>query len=119
MSGKGKKRRAGFYGDNYFQSSAWNQRTYAMYRNWIYAIALTRFKWVNLPPTCNERYLEWTLLNQGVATIAFPKKQPGVFYSTITAHGSHSETTGGASRSHLETARWSGRIWNAFRSTTR
>lgn len=85
MSGKGKKRRAGFYGDNYFQSSAWNQRTFAMYRNWIYAIALTRFKWVNLPPTCNERYLEWTLLNQGVATIAFPKKQPGVFYSTQAA----------------------------------
>lgn len=85
MSGKNKRKRVGFYGDNYFQSSAWNTRTFSMYRHWIYALALTRFKWVNLPATCNERYLEWTLLRWGVATIAFPKKQPGVFYSTQAA----------------------------------
>ena len=43
---------------------------------------MKRFKWLNLPKTCDERYLEWTLLHQGVATIAFPHKQQGVFYST-------------------------------------
>ena len=53
-------------------------------------IALSRFEWVNLPVTCDERFLEWILLTQGFATIAFPKSQPGVFFSTqavVTSSG--------------------------------
>lgn len=71
----------GFYSDRYWQSADWNRRNFQLYRNWIYALALSRFKWLNLPETCDERFLEWTLLTQGMATIAFPRKQKGVFYS--------------------------------------
>ena len=69
----------------YWQSPSYTNRTYAMYRNQILSLALTRFEWHGLPPTCNARYLEWTLLTQGQATISFPKSQPGTFYSTQVA----------------------------------
>lgn len=42
------------------------------YLSQIEALALNRFKWVNLPETCNERYLEYTLLHSGMALIAKP-----------------------------------------------
>lgn len=72
----------GLSSDMYWQSPSFTNRVYTMYRNQILSLALTRFEWHNLPPTCNARFLEWTLLTQGQATIAFPKDQPGVFYST-------------------------------------
>ena len=68
--------------DLYWQSASFTNRMYNMYRNQILSLALTRFEWHNLPPTCNARFLEWTLLTQGQATISFPKDQEGVFYST-------------------------------------
>ena len=55
-----------------------------MLHDQIVGMALTRFKWVNLPSTCDERYLEVTLLSQGIATIARPVKQVG----SLTAAGS-------------------------------
>ena len=69
----------------YWQSAGYNNRLFTMYRNQIIAMALNRFKWVGLPKTCNERYLEYTLLFQGLATIAFPRRQRGIFYSTQVA----------------------------------
>lgn len=45
-------------------------------------IALTRFKWLNLPKTCDAWFLEYNLLYFGYATIAFPHNKPGVFFST-------------------------------------
>lgn len=59
-----------------------DQKLYRMFLDQIVSLALTRFEWVNLPPTCDERFLEWTLLTDGMATIACPKKQMGTFYST-------------------------------------
>jgi len=71
--------------DNYWQTSDYNSALFMMYRQQIIKLAMSRFKWVNLPPTCNERYLEMTLLFQGIATIAFPSRQRGTFYSTQVA----------------------------------
>ena len=68
--------------DMYWQSPSFTNRMYNMYRNQILSLALTRFEWHNLPATCNARFLEWTLLTQGQATISFPKDQEGIFYST-------------------------------------
>lgn len=79
------RRHGGIDLDMYWQSADYNSNLFMMYRQQIIKLALSRFKWVNLPPTCNERYLEMTLLYQGIATIAFPKKQRGVFYSTQVA----------------------------------
>lgn len=79
-----KQRRQGCWGngDMFWQSAAYNTGLFMSYRQQIIKLAMNRFKWVNLPKTCNERYLEGTLLFQGCATIAFPKSQRGIFYST-------------------------------------
>lgn len=68
--------------DMYWSTAAYNGALFSMFRQQIITIAMTRFQWINLPSSCDERYLEWTLLTQGMATIAFPKAQPGTFYST-------------------------------------
>ena len=49
----------------YWQTAGYNQRLYRMFRAEMLGMCLNRFKWVNLPKTCNERYLELTLLVQG------------------------------------------------------
>lgn len=85
MSRRSKQRKPkGFYGNNYWQSADFNQRLYNGFRTQILNLAMSRFKWINLPATCDERFLEWTLLLQGVATIATPSrgKRKGSFYST-------------------------------------
>ena len=69
-------------GRMFWQSQTYNQRLVQTYRNTIVQMAMSRFRWLNLPPTCDERFLEWTLLYEGVATICFPRSQPGTFYST-------------------------------------
>ena len=78
------KRNKGFYGNNYWQSADYNQRLFLSYRTQILNLALSRFRWLNLPTTCDERFLEWTLLTQGVATLAHPKrgKYSKFLYST-------------------------------------
>lgn len=67
--GKNKKTLKGAL--NFWQSSDLNSRTYIMYRDWILAMAIKRYKWTGLPDTCDVRYLEWTLATQGQATIAY------------------------------------------------
>jgi hypothetical protein len=67
--------------DVFFQSAFFNQRIYEMYRQWLDALALSRFKWINLPASCDERYLEYNLFFQGMATIAFPKNAEDMVYS--------------------------------------
>lgn len=76
------KQPCGRFNQMFWQTDAYNNRLYNYYRNLIMQIAMSRFRWVNLPKTCNARYLEWTLLTEGVATIAFPRAMRGTFYST-------------------------------------
>lgn len=56
----------------YWQTEAYNQQLFAMFQNDLIELALSRFRWLNLPETCNECFLEWTLLTEGAATLAFP-----------------------------------------------
>lgn len=79
------KLQPGIYTDTYWQSAAYSTQLYRTIHNQVVNMAITRFKWLNLPETCNERYLEYTLFWRGAATIAHPKSQPGVFYSTQMA----------------------------------
>lgn len=69
------------WGDHYWQSAAFNQQTFQMYLDWLMGLAMSRFQWTGLPKTCDERFIEWTLLTQGVCTIAKPKGTDK-FYST-------------------------------------
>ena len=66
-----------------WQSSEINTRSYMMYRDWIMSLAMMRYRWVGLPDSCDRRYLEWTLLTQGVATIA--RSESGIWASTQVA----------------------------------
>lgn len=56
----------------YWQTEAYNQQLFNIFQNDLIELALSRFRWVGLPETCNERYLEWTLLTEGSATLAYP-----------------------------------------------
>lgn len=56
----------------YWQTEAYNQHLFNMFQNDLIELALSRFRWVGLPETCNERYLEWVLLKEGAATLAYP-----------------------------------------------
>ena len=70
---------------NYVQSIDLNERLYMYYRNLITQMAMSRYRWINLPKTCDERYLEWVLTMEGCATIAFPNKMRGTFLSLKAA----------------------------------
>lgn len=65
-----KKKGCGHSKKNHVESVRLNRRTYMMYRDWIMSLAIMRYRWINLPESCDSRYLEWTLLTQGVATIS-------------------------------------------------
>lgn len=73
----------------FWQSQDYNLKLVTMYRNVIVQMAMSRFRWLNLPPTCDERFLEWTLLYEGVACICYPKTQEGTFYSTRATFDTH------------------------------
>lgn len=68
-----------------WQSAQLNSRLYIYYRNIITQMAMSRFRWINLPKTCDERYMEWVLTMEGCATIAFPSKMRGTFLSLKAA----------------------------------
>lgn len=61
-----------------WDSYSLNQHVNIMFRNQILRLALARFKWVNLPETCNAAYLERTLLFNSWATIAFNPDNPNL-----------------------------------------
>lgn len=72
---RGYKQRRCFKPDaraTYWQTAAYNQQLFNMFQNDLMELALSRFRWVGLPETCNERFLEWTLMSEGSATLAFP-----------------------------------------------
>lgn len=67
--------------DRYWQTAAYNENLRGMLFDDIMQLALSRFKWVDLPETCDEWYLEWCLVHDGCATIAQPASHPGTFLS--------------------------------------
>ena len=72
----------------HWQSADLNKRLYNYYYDIILKMAISRFRWLNLPKTCDERYLEYTLITEGMASIAFPHKLEGKFLSLqCTPHG--------------------------------
>lgn len=77
-----------FFRSNYWQTSGYNQALFQAFRTQIINLALTRFKWINLPATCDARFLEWTLLFNGLATIAKPKDK-NAWYSTQATIDGH------------------------------
>lgn len=65
----------------YWQASELNQRYMQFFRTQLLQLALARFRWINLPPTCDARYLEMQLCFNGQATIAAAREHPDTFMS--------------------------------------
>ena len=72
-----------------WQTAQINTRLYQYYVDIMLKMAMSRFQWLNLPPTCDSRYLEFILITQGMASIAFPKKMQGKFLSLQCAPHGH------------------------------
>lgn len=70
------------FGLNYWGTQDYNARLYNYYRDIMLKMATSRFRWVGLPKTCDQRFLNRTLALEGVASIAFPTKMEGTFFST-------------------------------------
>ena len=63
----------------FLDSAALNDSTYMDYLNRFKRIALSMFEWVNLPKSCNARYLEMCLFYNGQAALL---KDKGIFINT-------------------------------------
>lgn len=64
-----------------------NMQTYESYVNRLTELALSRFKWKNLPNTCDERFLELTLFKNGSALL-FNDDVMGIVHTPFSANGS-------------------------------
>lgn len=53
--------------DGFLPSLELNKLTYVSYFNRLKALTISRFEWVNLPPSIDERFLELTLFEDGKA----------------------------------------------------
>lgn len=87
MPKRGRRRKKRNNGQMYWQTAGYNTQLFEAFRMQIINLALSRFKWVNLPPTCDERFLEWTLLVNGIATIARPKGMDSFFSTQASTLG--------------------------------
>ena len=63
----------------YWQSQIIERDASIMYEDWMWSIAMGRFRWEGLPDTCNERFLEWELLTNGIAAIS--RDDAGIWWS--------------------------------------
>lgn len=80
--GKNKNRR-GFSPTNFWESDAYNQFAYQNNIDTLLALAMNRFRWVGLPDTCDERFLEKQLHKTGMATICHPQEMPDMWQTLI------------------------------------
>lgn len=85
MGKKNRNKRGGFYADNFWESADYNARTYNSNLDFLISLALNRFRWVNLPETCDARFLEKTLLRNGIATLSYKRDESIRIYTTLQA----------------------------------
>lgn len=65
---KGRNNVNGPKGDREFwNAKKCNDRTFIQYYNRLVDLCISQFEWINLPPTCDRRFLELTLMADGMA----------------------------------------------------
>lgn len=69
----------------YWQTDDYNALCYQVNVDMLLAIAVNRFRWVGLPPTCDPRFLEIQLHRSGIATIAHAENTPDVWQTLMAA----------------------------------
>lgn len=80
--GKSRNRYRQKHGD-YWESAAYNQRTLGKNLSILLSLAMNRFRWLGLPDTCDERFLELTLHRTGIATICHSRETPDIWQTLI------------------------------------
>lgn len=85
MGKKNRGKRRDFYGDNFWQTESYNFRSFNKNFDMLLAIAMNRFRWVNLPDTCDSRFLERCLHQYGVATLSYVLDEPTRIFTTLQA----------------------------------
>lgn len=88
MSRKRKKNSTCGYGDDvYWQSADLNYRQYLHYYYMMQDIMINRYKWLNLPDSIDERFLEMTLFRNGVAVVFKPWFTDKLLGTQVTPSG--------------------------------
>lgn len=82
---RAKRNDGGWYSDNFWQSANFNGRAYQKNLFMLVSLAMNRFRWVGLPDTCDERFLEYSLLRNSYATICHEKDMPDVWQTLQAA----------------------------------
>jgi hypothetical protein len=80
-----KKRRGQESNPYYWQTEEYNQLCLQVNIDMLLAIAVNRFRWEGLPPTCDPRYLEIQLHRSGIATICHDADTPDVWQTLMAA----------------------------------
>ena len=85
MGSKRREKRKNFFGDHYWQSADYNFRAYHKNLDMLLSLAVNRFRWVNLPETCDARFLEKTLHRNGIATLSHKSDDVIPVFTTLQA----------------------------------
>ena len=85
MGKRNRTKRGDFLSGTFWQTDSYNMRTFQKNFDMLLSLALNRFRWVNLPDTCDSRYLEWVLHRTGLATLSYDREQPTRIYTTLQA----------------------------------
>lgn len=80
-----KKRRGQESNPYYWQTEEYNRLCLQVNIDMLLAIAVNRFRWEGLPPTCDPRYLEIQLHRSGIATICHDADTPDVWQTLMAA----------------------------------
>lgn len=62
--------RHGFHGEVYWGTESYNAGLFQIYLDQVMRLAVTRYRWIGLPSTCDATFLERLLVERGRATIA-------------------------------------------------
>ena len=85
MGSKRREKRKDFYTDHFWQTDSYNYRTFSKNMDLLLSLAINRFRWVNLPDTCDARYLEKILHRNGIATLSHRADDQVKVFTTLQA----------------------------------
>lgn len=78
-------KRGSFWSNNFWQSADYNFRSFHKNLDLLLSLAINRFRWVNMPDTCDPRYFEKILHRNGIATLSYKADEPTRIYTTLQA----------------------------------
>lgn len=83
--GRNRRKKGAFFSDRFWESADYNTRTYYKNLDLLFSLAVNRFRWVNLPETCDARFLEKTLHQNGIATLSHMQTDDVPVFTTLIA----------------------------------